>query len=144
MKRFYAFLKRKPDYKKRVTWIEKVSLGMDITCQGKAVAEYIGVFTLTTSMHGNTKKGSSSEYVRTCENTTKRIIERITNTPQRNVYSDMVLEDCVNGPRNLKQVQNIKQANARKQWNKPGTNRKNTADDVQTIMDMMNEHPFIQ
>ena len=95
-------------------------------------------------MHGNTKKGSSSEYVRTFENTTKKIIERITNTPPRNVYSDMVLEDCVNGPRNLKQVQNIKQANARKQWNKPGTNRKNTADDVQTIMDMINEDPFIQ
>ena len=75
-------------------------------------------------MHGNTKKGSSSEYVRTCENTTKKIIERITTTPPRNVYSDMVLEDSVNGPRNLKQVQNIKQAIATHGNN--GTNQEQT------------------
>ncbi len=40
-------------------------------------------------------------------------------------------------------MQNYRQAQARN--NKlPGANRKNTADDVQTIMNMMNDHPFIQ
>jgi hypothetical protein len=55
----------------------------------------------------------------------------------------MVLEDSIDAPRNLKQVQNIKQTNARKQ-RAPDANRKNNADDVQTIMNMMNDHPFIQ
>ena len=56
MKRFYTSLKRKPDYKKRITWIEKMSSQMNVACHGKAVAEYLGVFPLTTSMHGNSKK----------------------------------------------------------------------------------------
>ena len=71
MKRFYTSLKRKPDYKKRITWIEKMSSQMNVACHGKAVAEYLGVFPLTTSMHGNSKKGSGSEYVRTSESTRK-------------------------------------------------------------------------
>ena len=33
MKRFYACLKRKPEYKKRVTWIEKVAKQMDFLVQ---------------------------------------------------------------------------------------------------------------
>ena len=143
MKRFYTSLKRKPDYKKRVTWIEKVSSGLDITSQGKAVVEYLGVFPLTTTMHGNSKKGSSSEYVRTCDTTKKNINDRITDAPPRKVYSDMVLEDSVNAPRNLKQVQNMKHTKANLQRG-PSIHRKNTADDVQTIMNMMNDHPFIQ
>lgn len=55
----------------------------------------------------------------------------------------MVLENSMEAPRNLKQVQNFKQARA--QENRvPGTNRKNTADDVQTVINMMNDNPFIQ
>ena len=42
MRRFYATLKRKPDYKKRVKWIEKASYKMNYSCQEKAVAEYVG------------------------------------------------------------------------------------------------------
>ena len=34
MKRFYTCLKRKPEYKKRVTWIEEVAKQMDISCAG--------------------------------------------------------------------------------------------------------------
>jgi hypothetical protein len=143
MKRFYTSLKRKPDYKKRITWIEKMSSQMNVACHGKAVAEYLGVFPLTTSMHGNSKKGSGSEYVRTSKSTRKEINDRVTNAPPRNVYCDMVLEDSIDAPRNLKQVQNIKQTNARKQ-RAPDANRKNNADDVQTIMNMMNDHNFIQ
>ena len=69
MRRFYTCLKRKPDYKKRVAWIEKVAKGMDITCTGKAVVEYVGTFPSTVSMHRNSKKGSCSEYVKTSEST---------------------------------------------------------------------------
>jgi hypothetical protein len=144
MKRLYTSLKRKPDYKKRITWIEKMSSQMNVACHGKAVAEYLCVFPLTTSMHRNSKKGSGSEYIRTRESTRKEINDRVTNAPPRNIYCDMVLEDSIDAPWNLKRVQNIKQTNAHKQRAPDHANRKNNADDVQTIMNMMNNHPFIQ
>ncbi len=64
MRRYYATLKRKPDYKKRVTWFEKASSQMDATCQDRAIVEYLGVFPSVSSMHGNSTK---SKYIRTCE-----------------------------------------------------------------------------
>ena len=143
MRRFYTSLKRKTDYKKRVTWIEKASSAVGVTCMGKAVVEYLGTFPSIISVHGNSKKGTGSEYVKTCATTKEKINDRIKNEPPRNVYCDMVLDDSMDAPRNLKQIQNFKQAQVRE--NKlPGTNRKNTADDVQTIMNMLNHHPFIQ
>ena len=60
MRRFYTTLKRKTDYKKRVTWIEKASLTMGVTCMDNAIVEYLGTFPTTTSVHGNSKKGICS------------------------------------------------------------------------------------
>ena len=74
MRRFYANLKGKSDYKKRVTWIEKASSNMNGNCLGKAVVEYLGTFPTTPCTHGNSKKGGGSEYIRTTEATKNKII----------------------------------------------------------------------
>ena len=103
MRRFYTTLKRKTDYKKRVTWLEKASSTMGVTCMD-AIVEYLGTFPTTTSVHGNRKKGICSEYVRTSAATSAKISERVKNEPARNVYCDMVLDDSIDAPRNLKQV----------------------------------------
>ena len=86
MRRLYTCLKCKPDYKKRVTWIEKAAKGMDITCTGKVVVEYVGTFPSSVSMHGNSKKGSCSEYVRTSESTKSKIVDRVKNEQPRNIF----------------------------------------------------------
>ena len=143
MRRFYTCLKRKPEYKKRVTWIETIGKGMNITCTDKAVVEYLGEFPTTVSMHGNSKKGSCSEYVRTSESVKSDIKDKVKNDQPRNVYSEMVLNNSMEAPRDLKQVQNFKQANT-KQKRVHTANRKNTADDVQTLINMMNDNPYIQ
>ncbi|CAB4015460.1 Hypothetical predicted protein [Paramuricea clavata] len=76
---------------------------MGVTCTGKAVVEYLGTFPSTISVHGNSKKGTGSEYVKTCATTKEKINDRIKNEPPRNVYCDMVLDDSMDAPRNLKQ-----------------------------------------
>ena len=143
IRRFYSCLKRQTEYKKRVTWIEKSAKEMGITCMGRAVVEYLGKFPETPSMHGNSEKGSCSEYVRTSESTKSKMIEKVRNDQPQNVYSEMVLENSMEAPQDLKQVQNFKQTIA-KQQHTPTKYRKNTADDIQTLINMMNKSPYIQ
>ena len=52
---------------------------MDIACTGNAVVEYLGEFPKTVSMHGNSKKGGSNEYVRTSKKMKSKIINRVQN-----------------------------------------------------------------
>ena len=69
-------------------------------------------------------------------------MDKVKNDQPKNVYCQMVLENSMETPRDLKQVQNFKQANA-KDERLPAT-RKNTADDIQTLINMMNDNPYIQ
>ena len=94
-------------------------------------------------MHGNSKKGSRSEYAKTSESVKSDIKDKVKNDQPRNVYSEMVLDNSMEAPRDLKQVQNFKHANT-KQKRVHTANRKNTADDVQTLINMMNDNPYIQ
>ena len=50
------------------------------------------------------QKGICSEYVRTSAAVTEKINDRVKNEPARKVYCDMVLDDSMDAPRNLKQV----------------------------------------
>ena len=73
---------------------------MNITCTDKAVVEYLGEFPTTViSMHGNSKKGSCSEYVRTSESVKSEIKGKVKNDQPRNVYSEMVLDNSMEAPR---------------------------------------------
>ena len=114
-----------------------------MTCTEIVVVEYLGQLPTTVSMHRNSKKGSSSKYVRTSESVKYKIKDRVKNEQPINVYTEMVLDNLVEAPRDLKQVQNVKHANT-KQERGPSTNRKNTVDNVQTLTNMMNDHPYIQ
>ena len=145
MRRFYATLKRKEDFKKRVTWIEKTSSKMT-DCRDKAVVEYLGLFPETQSVHGNNKK-AGNEYVRTSETVKEKIATKVKQLGPRNVYSDMILDadDSLEVPRNLKQVQNMKHRIAcEKRTGRGEEHRKNTADGLQTVFNMINDHPFVQ
>ena len=52
--------------------------------------------------------------------------------------------DSMEAPRDLKQVQNLKHDATAKQQRRPTINRKNTADDVQILINMMNDNPYLQ
>lgn len=71
-----------------------------------------------------------------------------TFAPPRKVYEHMVLEDPITAPRDLKQVQNTKylqnKKNRCKASNCTQERRKNTADDIITLLNMIHEHPFVQ
>ena len=81
--------------------------------------------------------------MRTSESVKYEIKDKVKNEQPRNVYSEMVLNNSIEAPRDLKQVQNSKHANSKQQRGHT-TNRKNTADDFQTFINMMNDHPYIQ
>ena len=97
---------------------------MDTTCIGKAVVEYLGEFPRTASTHGNTKKGTGSEYIRTSLSTKSKIMEKVKTDQSHSVYRDMILEDPMEAPWDLKQVQNSKHSLKKQESNSQLGNRK--------------------
>ena len=81
-----------------------------------------------------------------------KVTEKVTGTSMapRKIYKQMVLGDSVSVPRDLKQVQNRKYLeNKKARCPQPANSchanrRKNTADDIITLLDQVHEHPFIQ
>ena len=54
----------------------------------------------------------------------------------------MVINNTLDAPRDIKQCQNMKYyVNS---LNRPGQSRNNVADDVQTVLNIIHENPFIQ
>ena len=140
MKRFYSTLKRDSKFKKRVTWFEKLP-NQDIPKLNIAIVEYIGILPESVSIHGNRKK-NDCEYIRTSTSIRNNIKEKVVNAPPRRVYSDIVIENPNAAPRNLKQVQNAKQAvNSSKN---PVKHKSNPADDMQAVINMIHESLFVQ
>ena len=143
-KRYYTCLKRDPSYKRRVSSVIQCPENM-ADLKNEIVVEYIGKFCQETVPHGNSKK-TTSEYVRTsCS--VKRKFEELTDTNKalapRDIYERMVLNGSDCAPRDLKQVQNAKyQAKKKKTGHVP--HLKNIADEVQTLLSDVHEHPFIQ
>ena len=81
-----------------------------------------------------------------------KVTEKVTGTSMapRKIYKQMVLGDSVSVPRDLKQVKNRKYLeNKKARCPQPANSchanrRKNTADDIITLLDQVHEHPFIQ
>lgn len=78
-----AILKRKTDYKKRVTWIEKTSSTIGVICMDIAIVEYLGTFP---SVYGNSKIGICSEYARTSTASTRKLVTEL-RTNLQEMYS---------------------------------------------------------
>ncbi|RDH83421.1 MAG: hypothetical protein DIZ80_08245, partial [endosymbiont of Galathealinum brachiosum] len=140
-------LKRDSSYKRRITRFDKLQPGTadDNRCS-TLIVEYVGTFPSKTLPHGNSK-AAHGDYVRTSVKVKTAIQDRVVNSTPRQVYTDMVLNSSSNAPQNLRQVQNIKYTvEKKKRQTRTGTsiNRKNNADDIQTLLSIMHEHPFIQ
>lgn len=109
LKRYYTTLKREPQYKKRITWVEKFPRKTEqnaLKCL--AVVEYIGPFPKVPAPHGNAKR-TNTEYIRSSEAAKCKLVKKMnTFAPPRKVYEEMVLEDTITAPQDLKQVQNTK------------------------------------
>jgi hypothetical protein len=143
-RRYYIPLKRDPSYKRRISFLTQCPENMR-SMKNLAVVEYIGTFCQETQPHGNSKK-TTNEYVRTsC--TVKRKLDEMTETNKglapREIYEHMVLNGSDCAPRDLRQVQNAKYHNKKQK-----TNNKlycqNVADEIQTLLSVMHDHPFIQ
>ena len=150
LKRYYTSLKRAPDYKKRVTWVEKYPTNNRENSKCIAVVEYIGIFPQNVVPHGNAKH-CNADYVRSSDAVKTKLTEKVKNNngsllAPRKIYEEMVLEDPENAPRDLKQVQNVKYLENKKNRHQTNTEhrRKNIADDVLSLLNMFHEHPFVQ
>ncbi len=143
-KRYYIPLKRDPSYKRRISFLTQCPVNME-SMKKIGVVEYIDTFCQKPLPHGNSKK-TANEYVRTSYSV-KRKLDEMTETNKklapRDIYEQMVLNGSDCGPRDLKQVQNAKYRNKKQK-----TNNKlycqNVADEIQTLLSEMHDHPFIQ
>jgi len=138
--RYYTKLKRDNNLTRRITWIERLP-GASPIGNDTAVWEYLGTFPLQQSYHGNGKK-NPPQYIRTPTDVKKRVSKAVLTQTPREVYSQCVREDEENAPRDLKQVQNIKQKVSRE--NKPPGNRTNLADDIQTVLNMLQDDNYVE
>ena len=137
LNRYYTKLKRDPSYRRRISWLE--GNGSSV-----AIAEYIGSYPSTTSAHGNAKKNPGDDFRRTCPSTMKKVSElsKQSNYP-RKIYKKLTMDDSFNGPRDIKQCQNIAYREKRKEKKSEGK-KNNFADELLECMEMVDSHPFVQ
>ena len=72
-----------------------------------------------------------------------------TSVAARTIYEEMVLDDSLSAPQDLKQVRNTKHLEQKKKRCKVSKDsnqnqQKNTADDIITLLNNVHDHPFIQ
>ena len=139
LKRVYTSLKRDPDYKRRISWIEgDIPSDMKRVTDNAAIVEYLGKFPATPSIHGNRTK-STGEYVRTTKEVRDNIKEKTKTSSPHEVYEELVLNGSMCAPRDLKQVQNY--AYKRQET---GPRPQNTADELQILLSDMATNEFQQ
>jgi len=136
LRRAYSKLKRCPSYQRRFSWVVS-----DIP-KSIAYVEYIGEFPKTISLHGNNKSGHG-EYVRTTTEIIIGIKEKVSCQKSREIYTALALDDSMEAPRDLKQVQNFKY-NEKKKARPRHNSATNNADDVQTLINMQHDHSFMK
>ena len=135
LKRYYATLERDSNYKKRISWFEKMP-GQSEEKLNLAIAEYIGTFPSEKCIHRNSKN-NRNEFVRTSPKTKEIIKKEIkTGKTARQIYQQARLNGSLHAPRDLRQVQNVK-AYTKKQEEPKNCNKKNNADDIQNLLTAM-------
>jgi len=88
LKRYYATLKRCPQYRKWVSWLDKASLEHRDKL-GCALVEYVGEFPTVVATHGNCKK-SVGQFIRTQPDVMAKMREKVRTQQPKNVYTDTV------------------------------------------------------
>ncbi|MPC27400.1 hypothetical protein E2C01_020570 [Portunus trituberculatus] len=146
LKRSYTTLKCDATYKRRISWFENLPIKYKEKSQ-IAVVEYLGCLPNSYSIHGNTWK-TEAAYKKTTPAVKEAIENGLTHGAKPfNLYSDQLLNNSHQCPRNLKQVYNIKQKvqrEARKEAGKEDGHRQNSADHIQAVMKMFGQNPYIQ
>ena len=139
LKRYYGTLERDSNYKKRISWFEHMPGSSSDRYKTVSLVEYLGTFPADEgSKHGNARK-TKQEYIRTSPITKKNILGALNNKQTvREIFKEHF--DSEHAPRDTKMVENMK-SKLSKDAN-PG-NRQNTADDIQTILNLTSvENPF--
>ena len=83
-KKAASHLKRKPDYRRRVTWLEKVPELINLTLN-KAVVEYTGTYSTEESYHGNMKNFTHS-YRRLPDKLRDELLQIVPYVPLKDAY----------------------------------------------------------
>ena len=145
--RYYCVLQRDRSYKRRITMLDNVQSSKK---SNNAVFEYLGKYPLHTIPHGNART-PGGEYVKTAHTVKTVIVANLAhNKLPRQIYTDLVLEDSKEAPRDLRQVQNIKYAHEKEKQQicllttDLRSTEKNNADDIQAMFSAMHDNPFIQ
>ena len=142
--RVYSNLKNDLSYKRRVTWISKGPTDL-ITCtQEKALYEYLGKYP-GPSVHGKAKN-SEREYARCPSHVLETIATKAKLSNPQNVYNDMVNNTMteVNKPMDTKQIKNKKYYEKKKDQGSNEGYKRNFADNVIRVENMVHTHPFVQ
>jgi hypothetical protein len=126
---------------------------MDPDAEGMAVWEYVGKFPNTVSVHGNATR-STTKYVRTSQKVMNKASELVETMTPREIYTKMVTDgvgadgaSICEVPRDMKQIENLKYRKAKEsrvQSDGVAQSRNNNADDIQSVLSSMHDHPFIQ
>ena len=109
-----------------------------------ALFEYIGSFP-GHKPHGNSH--TDDIYIRTTADTLEKINTHIKTQKPKDVYRDLLANDVTtdhNAPRDLKQVQNQKYLDRKKQRPQPSYSACNSADHMLSALSLVNDNPFVQ
>ena len=132
-------------FKRRVTWVEKVPPSIQYVPTSIAVVEYIGTYP-SRKCHGNAKNSKNApEYIRTKTSVKTKLKDALKSTGPKAVEREFnnKTQDEFEKQRNLKQLQNMKHGIVKK-TNPSSFARKNAADHIMCIENMVQEHDFVR
>ena len=144
MHRYYTCLKRDSDFKKRVSWFDGLPEQL-VNRKNIAVVEYIGKYNETIQPHGNSKVNEQA-YTRTDPEVLNAVTEKVKYQKPSDVYTKMTEHDDSSiFPRDLKQCQNAKsrQITKLKETKKHNKSRKNVADEILNLIELIGENKFV-
>ena len=139
--RYYTTLKRDADYKRRVTRIKSSAIHQS----AYAIVEYIGKYPEKAAPHGNAKH-QDTMFTRTKPFVLEKTREKIDvlNPNNRGLYKDMVMDNSLQAPRDLKQVRNLKYQKSKKDRKIIEGCRNNLADEILECISLVDTHEFVQ
>ena len=136
--RYYATLKRDPNFKKRVSYFTNAA---DTSLAKLALFEYQGKQPTETESHGNAQ--ANTGFIRTNPKTLDKIKEKVDCKKPKEIYAEMKRDDSINCARDFRVVRNQKYIEKKKAKSN-SSNRENIADEILDVISMVNIHPYVQ
>ena len=136
--RYYATLKRDPNFKKRVSYFMNAT---DTSLTKVALFEYQGKQPIQIESHGNAQ--ANIDFIRTNPKTLDKIKEKLNFKKPKEIYAELKRDDSMNCARDFRVVRNQKY-NEKKKAKSNRSNRENIADEILDVISMVNVHPYVQ